>query len=145
MGSLLPSPERGTAPPSFRPMSIVAKRSPISHLSCCWALVYEQPTGIQWFIRLHHSMTRRPQNDSQRKTPANITGDDTAEYCCAKPGWSLLARAPFSWCMLCSEGTFHWSADGQTKSKRHYADRIFITLIRAEISAHRPTCHSLQA
>jgi len=28
--------ERGTAPPSFRPMSIVA---PVAHLSYCWALV----------------------------------------------------------------------------------------------------------
>jgi len=29
-GDLAQSPERGTAAPSFRPMSIVAKRSPIS-------------------------------------------------------------------------------------------------------------------
>jgi len=28
--------ERGTAPPPFRPMSIVAT---VAHLSCCWALV----------------------------------------------------------------------------------------------------------
>lgn len=34
--------------------------------------------------------------------------------------------------------TFNWSAGGQTKSKHHYAARIFITLIRAVISAHRP-------
>jgi len=33
--------ERGTAPPSFRPMSIVAT---VAHLSYCWALVHLQTT-----------------------------------------------------------------------------------------------------
>ena len=32
--------ERGTAAPSFRPMSIVAT---VARLSCCWALVYYSP------------------------------------------------------------------------------------------------------
>jgi len=32
-----PPTERGTAAPTFRPMSIVVKRSPLAHLSYCWA------------------------------------------------------------------------------------------------------------
>jgi len=41
--------ERGTAPPSFRPMSIVAT---VAHLSYCWALVvsciYSEPRAAHF-------------------------------------------------------------------------------------------------
>jgi len=79
----------------------------------------------QWFIaRLQHSL-------------ADIICNDTAQFC------AVHCQGGVTHSDLCAlAGTFRWSAGGRTKSKHHYARRIFITSIRAAISAHRPTDRS---
>jgi len=45
-GDQLPTPKRGTAAPSFRSMSIIAKRSPISATAQLWSLLSMNPCTI---------------------------------------------------------------------------------------------------